>query len=196
MIYSQAKGHKLKHIGRSPRVALHFITDEKGDRHVMIFTGEAGVDNSVPAAHEVPGYLAKYTDGIRALGSTPEEFSRAYSAELRFVPQKCTDGSKIAPQPEEVDMKEKIRTLHPEKKQGVNISKEKYDVIRNAILCVLQSQKEITFMNLSRAVEKEVNGNFDGSVTWYVTTVKLDMEARGEIKRVPNSRPQLVKLAQ
>lgn len=92
-------------------------------------------------------------------------------------------------------MKEKIRTLHPEKKQGVNISKEKYDIIRSAILCVLQRQKEITFMNLSRAVEKEVNGNFDGSVTWYVTTVKLDMEARGEIKRVPSSRPQLVKLA-
>jgi hypothetical protein len=92
-------------------------------------------------------------------------------------------------------MKDKIRTLHPEKKQGVNISKEKYDIIRSAILCVLQRQKEITFMNLSRAVEKEVNGNFDGSVTWYVTTVKLDMEARGEIKRVPSSRPQLVKLA-
>lgn len=92
-------------------------------------------------------------------------------------------------------MKDKIRTLHPEKKQGVNISREKYDIIRNAILCVLQTQKEITFMKLSRAVEKEVNGNFDGSVTWYVTTVKLDMEARGEIKRVTNSRPQLVKLA-
>lgn len=91
-------------------------------------------------------------------------------------------------------MKDKIRTLHPEKKQGVNISKEKYDTIRNAILCVLQTEKEITFMKLSRAVEKEVNGRFDGSITWYVTTVKLDMEARGEIKRVPNSRPQLVKL--
>ena len=92
-------------------------------------------------------------------------------------------------------MKDIIRTLHPEKKQGVNISREKYDVIRNAILCVLQQKKEITFMNLSRAVEKEVNGNFDGSVMWYVTTVKLDMEARGEVKRVLNSRPQLVRLA-
>jgi hypothetical protein len=91
-------------------------------------------------------------------------------------------------------MKETIRTLHPEKKQGVKISKEKYEIIRNAILCVLQTQKEITFMNLSRAVEKEVNGNFEGSVMWYVTTVKLDLEARGQIKRVPNSRPQLVKL--
>jgi hypothetical protein len=47
---------------------------------------------------------------------------------------------------------------------------------------------------LSQAVEKEVRGKFDGSVMWYVTTVKLDMEARGEVRRVPNSRPQLVKL--
>lgn len=92
-------------------------------------------------------------------------------------------------------MRDTIRTLHPDKKQGVNISREKYETIRKAILCVFATQKEITFMNLARAVEKEVNGNFEGSVTWYVTTVKLDMEARGEIRRVPNSRPQLVKLA-
>ena len=91
-------------------------------------------------------------------------------------------------------MRDMIRTLHPEKKQGVNISRQKYEIIRQAILCVLEAQKEITFMNLSRAVEKEVQGNFDGSVTWYVTTVKLDLEARGTIKRVPNSRPQLVRL--
>ena len=91
-------------------------------------------------------------------------------------------------------MKDTIHTLHPQKKQGVKISKEKYEIIRKAILCVLETQKEITFMNLSRAVEKEVNGNFEGSVTWYVTTVKLDLEARGQIKRVTNSRPQLVRL--
>ncbi len=92
-------------------------------------------------------------------------------------------------------MKDMIRTLHPEKKQGVNISREKYEIIRDAILSALQKQNEISFMNLSRAVEKQVNGSFEGSVTWYVTTVKLDLEARGVIKRVPNSRPQLVRLA-
>jgi len=92
-------------------------------------------------------------------------------------------------------MKDMIRTLHPEKKQGVNISKTKYEIIRKAILSTLHSEKEMTFMKLSRAVEKEVNGNFEGSVTWYVTTVKLDLEARGVVKRVPHSRPQLVKLA-
>ena len=92
-------------------------------------------------------------------------------------------------------MKDTIRTLHPEKKQGVKISKEKYDIIRKAILSTLRAQKEITFKNLSRAVEKEVRGKFDGSVMWYVTTINLDLEARGEVKRVPNSRPQIVKLA-
>ena len=92
-------------------------------------------------------------------------------------------------------MKDTIRTLHPEKKQGVNISREKYEIIRKAILSVLRTQKEMPFMKLSRAVEKEVRVNFEGSVMWYVTTVNLDLEARGEIKRVPNSRPQLVKLS-
>lgn len=91
-------------------------------------------------------------------------------------------------------MKEMIRTLHPEKKQGVNISKEKYDIIRKAIFSTLKENKEMPFMKLTREVEKEVRGKFDGSVSWYVTTVKLDMEARGEVKRVPNSRPQLVRL--
>jgi len=92
-------------------------------------------------------------------------------------------------------MKDMIRTLHPEKKQGVNISREKYETIRKAILAILRTEKEMTFMALSRAVEKIVRGGFEGSVTWYVTTVKLDLEARGTVQRVPNSRPQLVRLA-
>lgn len=92
-------------------------------------------------------------------------------------------------------MKDMVKTLHPEKKQGVNISREKYEIIRKAIMSELRSNKEMTFMKLSRAVEKEVRGKFDGSVMWYVTTVKLDLEARGEVRRVPNSRPQLVQLA-
>ncbi len=92
-------------------------------------------------------------------------------------------------------MKDMVKTLHPEKKQGVNISRDKYEIIRRNIMSVMRANKEMTFMKLSRAVEKEVRGKFDGSVMWYVTTVKLDLEARGEIKRVPNSRPQLVRLA-
>jgi PPOX class probable F420-dependent enzyme len=86
LIFSQAKAHKLRHIARHSGVALHFNTDETGDRHVMIFTGEAVSDSSVQPAHEIPAYLAKYKDGILALDSNPEEFSREYSVAIKIRP--------------------------------------------------------------------------------------------------------------
>ena len=67
-------------------MALYFNTDERADQQVMIFTGEAIVDDSVPAAHEIAAYRAKYKDGITAPGSTPEEFSREYSAAIKIRP--------------------------------------------------------------------------------------------------------------
>ena len=36
----------------------------------------------------------------------------------------------------------------------------------------------------------------EGSISWYVTTVKLDLEARGLIERVPRSRPQRLRMAE
>jgi hypothetical protein len=87
-------------------------------------------------------------------------------------------------------MEEKILTLHPEGKQGTNISKVKYDTVRQAILDVVMSNKSITFTKMTTQVEEKLAGKFDGSIPWYVTTVKLDLEARGEIERVPGSSPQ------
>ena len=45
-------------------------------------------------------------------------------------------------------MKDTIRTLHPDKKQGVNISKEKYQVIRQAILSTLSAGKRNDFYEI------------------------------------------------
>ena len=92
-------------------------------------------------------------------------------------------------------MEEKILTRHPENKQGVNISKKKYDAIRQAILDVLDEQQEIFFQELPADVDQKLGRNFDGSVSWYVTTVKLDLEARRFIERVPKSSPQRLRLA-
>ena len=86
LIFSQAKAHKLKHIANKPKVALHFNTDESGDRHVIIFTGEASVDASSPAAHDVPKYFEKYRAGIAALEMTPAGFSKEYSVPIRIHP--------------------------------------------------------------------------------------------------------------
>lgn len=91
-------------------------------------------------------------------------------------------------------MSEKILTLHPQGKQGVNIDKAKYDTMRNAIVGTLGEQPELTFTELNNAVGAKLEGNFDGSIGWYYTTVKLDLEARGVIKRVPGSQPQRLRL--
>ena len=81
-------------------------------------------------------------------------------------------------------MEEKILTLHPDGKQGVNISKEKYETIRQAILSIIEEQKETLFKDLPAEVERKLEKDFDGSISWYVTTVKLDLEARGLIFRL------------
>ena len=86
LIFSQPQAQKVKHIRKHQRVALHFNTDESGDRQVIVFTGEASIDASSLAAHEVPAYLEKYKDGIAALEMTPEEFSREYSIAIKIRP--------------------------------------------------------------------------------------------------------------
>ena len=54
---------------------------------------------------------------------------------------------------------------------------------------------KITFKELTRigrgVLEKE---EFKGSPMWYITTVKLDLEARGLIERIPKSSPQQLQL--
>ena len=91
-------------------------------------------------------------------------------------------------------MEEKLLTQHPEGKQGVNISKAKYDVVRNAIMEAIRSQGVITFRGLVSLVEFSLRNRFEGSIPWYVTIVKLDMEARGEIERLPEDSEQKIRL--
>ena len=91
-------------------------------------------------------------------------------------------------------MNERIMTLHPEGKQGVNIEKEKYDAMRQAIITALQTKQPQTFSGLEQAVNAQLDGHFEGSVSWYFTTVKLDLEARQVLMRVPGTRPQQIRL--
>ena len=93
-----------------------------------------------------------------------------------------------------ITIDEKIQTLHPEGKAGVNISKVKYDQIRTAIVESLKTHEELTFNELRDQVSKRIAGDFEGSVSWYYTTVKLDLEARGTIERVGSRSPQKIRL--
>jgi hypothetical protein len=86
-------------------------------------------------------------------------------------------------------------TIHPESaRQGARIDSGKYDAVREAILQHLRSDGPMTFIQLGALVEEQLQATFSGSVLWYYTTVKLDMEACGEIRRVPKSRPQVIEI--
>ena len=87
---------------------------------------------------------------------------------------------------------EKILTKHPLGKKRVNISKEKYETMRKAILSTLQN-KEFTHTELFDRLNKSLKGKFSGSISWYAETVKLDLEARKIVERTP-SKPQKYRL--
>lgn len=92
-------------------------------------------------------------------------------------------------------MEEKVFAKHPDKtKQGVRISRAKYEIVREAMIQTIRAAGEITFSDLLDQLEDKLEGNFDGSIPWYVTTVKLDLEARGMIERAPKSKPQRIRL--
>lgn len=88
-------------------------------------------------------------------------------------------------------MLNKFRCLHPDpSKQGVNIDAEKYHALKNAILAVIEESGEIRFSELPKKVKKLLP-HFQGSLEWYLVSVKLDLEARGLIERKPKTAPQV-----
>ena len=86
MIFSQAQAHKIAHIKKHPKVALHFNTDETGDKSVIVFSGEASNDVNCPPAHHASAYFQKYKDDIAGLDMTTEQFSSEYSIAIRIRP--------------------------------------------------------------------------------------------------------------
>jgi len=90
-------------------------------------------------------------------------------------------------------MDEKILTKHPRGKRGVNISREKYEVMRRAILALL-SKKALTHDELTAAVNTRLNGKFEGSIPWYMEATKLDLEAKRVIERVAGKGPATYRL--
>jgi uncharacterized protein DUF6958 len=94
-----------------------------------------------------------------------------------------------------------IRTLNVNYRHGKGgklIARDLYEAVRRAILkSVPAGGYGIGFRDLPRAVERSApRGLFDErSASWYTTTVKLDLEARGLIERVPGSKPQRLRRA-
>ncbi len=92
---------------------------------------------------------------------------------------------------------ERVQTLHPDpEKSGPRIPRFKYDAVRRAILASLpRDEPGLAFASLFEAVRERLDPEELarlGSLRWHTTTVKLDLEARGEIRRVAKARPQRI----
>jgi len=86
----------------------------------------------------------------------------------------------------------KILTRHPLGKNGKNISKDKYELVKQAILSGLRD-KELTHTELFQELNKSLKATFSGNISWYAETVKLDLEARKIVERT-SSKPQRYRL--
>jgi len=87
LIFSEPGAYKVKHLENNPKVSLHFNTkDNNGEEHVIIFTGNAVLDTTIPPAHKVPAYFEKYETGFGELELTAEGFSDKYSTAIRVSP--------------------------------------------------------------------------------------------------------------
>ncbi len=86
-------------------------------------------------------------------------------------------------------VEKKILTKHPLGKNGKNISQDKYELMKRAILAALR-KKQRTHTELFEDLNKSLENKFAGNVSWYAETVKLDLEARKIIERTAFKPPK------
>ena len=79
-------------------------------------------------------------------------------------------------------------------KQATRIDAWKFDLVRRAILDVVPPvEPGLPFKELPHEVSRRLTDEEReelGSLFWYTTTVKLELEVRGEIVRVEGAKPQ------
>jgi hypothetical protein len=77
---------------------------------------------------------------------------------------------------------------------GKQPTRWKYDLVRSVILAVVPADEQgVEFSKPPELVEGQLSPNDLenlGSVSWYTTTIKLDLEVKGDIERIPGSNPQ------
>jgi len=83
---------------------------------------------------------------------------------------------------------------------GFAVTPEKYEPIRQAILASVPAREPgVTFRELVASVAAQVPRALfpkKGSLSWYTKVVQLDLEARGQLKRIPGATPQRIRRAQ
>lgn len=90
-------------------------------------------------------------------------------------------------------MADTVQLRHPRGKKPISMGKAKYDLLRSALLTFLRAKGPATHNEMMAAVPRLLKSSgtkFEGSVPWHLEWVKLDLEARKVIRRVPGTTPQ------
>ena len=87
-----------------------------------------------------------------------------------------------------------MTTEHPNGEPTYTIPEASYQLVRNTIIDMLRGQTSVPLQAIIDEVEAQSADELDKSARWYVTTVKMDLEARGVIKRVDGVSPQELRL--
>ncbi|MGB0930791.1 MAG: DUF6958 family protein, partial [Chitinophagales bacterium] len=83
---------------------------------------------------------------------------------------------------------------HPQGKKGVNILQSKYYLIKDFILKTIEEHETISYQSLNDLAVEKLSKTFDGKVMWYIVSVKLDLETRGIIERIPKTSPHELRM--
>jgi hypothetical protein len=89
-------------------------------------------------------------------------------------------------------METSIQLKHPAGKKAVTMAKGKYDTIKKVLLKCLETKGASTHVQILQSILedfKQKKIKFEGSVEWHMEWVKLDLEARKEIKRIGEKSP-------
>ena len=83
-IYTEHGSRKVAHLAANAHVALHFNSDPGGD-DIQVLLGDAVVDPSAPPVRELPAYIQKYAEGIRAIDMDVETYSARFDTAVRVT---------------------------------------------------------------------------------------------------------------
>ncbi|MEA1902456.1 MAG: pyridoxamine 5'-phosphate oxidase family protein [Actinomycetota bacterium] len=84
IVYNRPTAARLRSIPGNSRVAFNLRGDRRGHAGVSL-EGTAVVDESLPPATDLEGYVDKYRSHIAHLGWTPESFAADYSVPMRLT---------------------------------------------------------------------------------------------------------------
>ena len=85
-------------------------------------------------------------------------------------------------------------------KKPTRIHRWKYDLLRGIILDILAGIPDgVEFRALPNLIDARLSAEQKanlGSTSWYATTVKLDLEVKRDIERIPRVSPQRLRLVE